>query len=90
MQYGKSRTSKLTIVSDNPVSMSSSVHGANLDAVGFNINFIFARRPELAMEIMRLADQARGLSTEDPTVPGIELLEAEARQRLQQVFERKR
>jgi hypothetical protein len=90
MQYGTSQTSKLAIVSDKPVGMSSSVHGANLDAVGFNMSFIMVRQPQLAAEIMAAFRQTMELSVDDPKVPHADNQMDEARQQLQQTFKRQR
>ncbi|HVV12454.1 hypothetical protein [Amycolatopsis sp.] len=78
MQYGKTRVSKLAMRSDSPTGVSSSVHGANVDAVGFNIAFIAARRPQLAVEIVRLWRAARELSADTPLAPDEDALSAEA------------
>jgi hypothetical protein len=53
MQYGRT-TTKLNVRSDFPTAASSVLHGANLPAQGFNLIFIAERRPQLAIEIMRL------------------------------------
>lgn len=67
MQYGK--VTKLAMREDMPTSITSSQHGANLDAVGFNITFILERRPKLAIEVLKLYDQVRQLRQDDPMAP---------------------
>ena len=62
-------TTKVTIREDKPVALASSAKGANLTAVGFNIEFLIRRRPSLAIEIARLFDQARQLHEDDPQAP---------------------
>lgn len=89
MQYGKYKSSKLTIVSGKSVSVSSSMYGANLDAVGFNLTLIAERRPKLAVEIMKLCREASAILPEDPQAPDEDFLAAEAQRQLQQVFARK-
>lgn len=41
------KSTKLNIREDRPTALSSSAHGSNLDAVGFNILFLAARNPSL-------------------------------------------
>jgi hypothetical protein len=62
-------TTKLQIREDRPTGLSSVVHGSNLDAMGFNIAFIALRNPKLAIEIMRLYDEAHKLQSDDPKAP---------------------
>lgn len=67
MRYAK--VTKLAMREDMSTSITSSQHGANLDTVGFNITFILERRPKLAIEILKLYDQARQLRQGDPFAP---------------------
>jgi hypothetical protein len=67
MQYGK--VTKIAIREDMPTSITSSQHGANLDTVGFNIRFILERKPNLAVEVFKLYDQAHQLQPGDPMAP---------------------
>lgn len=62
-------TTKLQIREDRPTALSSVVHGSNLDAIGFNIAFIALRNPKLAVEIMRLYNEAHKLQDNDPRAP---------------------
>ena len=62
-------TTKLKIREDRPTALSSVIHGSNLDAIGFNIAFIALRNPKLALEIMRLYDEAHKLQASDPKAP---------------------
>lgn len=50
---------RITIKSDNPIAISSSAHGANINALGFNIDLIASKNPKLAIEIMSLYDRAK-------------------------------
>ena len=61
MQYAKS--TKITLHSDSPMAVSSSMYGANLNTVGFNIDFIGARDVNLVTEILKLLDEARKLQS---------------------------
>ncbi|MGH3494047.1 MAG: hypothetical protein ACRDRL_28500 [Sciscionella sp.] len=87
MRYEKEKVSKLTIRSDFPTSVSSRVHGANLNAIGFNMAFIAKRRPQLAVELMRLCREAGDLSAETPVAPDEDYLGAMAEMR--RAFERR-
>lgn len=87
MQYEKAKTSKLNIRSDLPTSISSSWHGANVDALGFNLGFIAERRPQLAVELLHLWHEARGLSLDTPVAPDEDQQVAMAE--LQRLFEQR-
>ncbi|HSX06836.1 MAG TPA: hypothetical protein VLG92_03885 [Candidatus Saccharimonadia bacterium] len=63
------KTTKLSIQSDRPTALSSSIHDANIDALGFNILYIAARNPKLAVEIMRLYTAAHKIQEDDPKAP---------------------
>jgi hypothetical protein len=64
-----SKTTKLTIRADRPTALASSAHGSNLDAIGFNVAFLAARSPKLAVEIMRLYADAHAVQASDPSAP---------------------
>ena len=63
------KATKLNIRSDSPTALSSSIHDANIDALGFNILYIAARNPKLAVEIMRLYAEAHKIQDDDPKAP---------------------
>lgn len=63
------KSTKLTIREDRPTAISSSAHGSNLDAIGFNIAFLAARNPKLAIEAMKLYALARQVQADDPAAP---------------------
>lgn len=63
------KSTKLNIREDRPTALSSSVYGSNVDAVGFNLLFIAARNPKLAIEIMKLYAQAHQVQENDPPAP---------------------
>lgn len=87
MQYERPQVSKLTIRSDFPTGISSSVYGANIDAVGFNIGFIAERQPQLAVDLVRLWQEARELTSDMPAAAEEDQLAAQSR--LQQLFARR-
>lgn len=90
MQYEKSHVTKVSVRSDMPTSISSSQHGANLNAVAFNLDFIALRRPQLAVELLRLHREARDLTDETPLAPDEDFLAADERlqAQLRQNFKR--
>ena len=63
------KSTKLTIREDRPTAISSTAHAANLNALGFNIPFIAARNPKLAIEIMKLYALAHKIQDSDPQAP---------------------
>ena len=60
------KTTKLQIREDRPTAISSSATGSNLDAIGFNIAFIAAKNPKLAVDILRLYAEAHDIQESDP------------------------
>lgn len=60
---------RITIKSDSPIAISSSAIGANINALGFNIDFIAAKNPNLAIAIMSLYEQAKNIHSDDPVQP---------------------
>jgi hypothetical protein len=63
------KSTKLSIHEDRPTGLASSAHGSNVNAMGFNLLFIAARNPKLAIEIMKLYTEARKLQENDPSAP---------------------
>jgi hypothetical protein len=63
------KSTKLSIREDRPTGLASSAHGSNVNALGFNLLFIAARNPKLAIEIMKLYAEARKLQENDPSAP---------------------
>ncbi len=57
---------RITIKSDSPVAISSSALGANINALGFNIDLILRKNPNLAIEIMSLYEKAKNTHADDP------------------------
>jgi len=65
----KMSDTKLNIREDKATAISSSLYGANINAIGFNILFIAQRNPKLAVEILRLFDEAKKIKENDPSAP---------------------
>jgi hypothetical protein len=63
------KSTKLNIREDRPTALSSSVRGSNVDAVGFNLLFIAAHNPKLAVEILKLYAKAHEIQEDDPKAP---------------------
>lgn len=63
------KSTKLTIRDDRPTAISSSAHGANIDALGFNLTFLSTRNPKLAVEILKLYALAHQVQEDDPKAP---------------------
>jgi hypothetical protein len=63
------KSTKLSIREDRPTGISSSAHGSNLDAVGFNLAFLAAHNPKLAIEVLKLYSLASKVSESDPDAP---------------------
>ena len=61
--------SRLTIKSGNPTALTSSAMGANVNALAFNIDLIARKNPNLAIEIMKLYEQAKNIHPDDPAKP---------------------
>lgn len=67
------KSTKLSIREDRSTAISSSVHGSNVDALGFNITFLAARNLKLAVELMKLYVQAQQVKEDDPIAPDEDL-----------------
>lgn len=59
----------ITIKKDKPTGISSTIHGSNINAIGFNIDFIATKNPNLAVSIMGLYKQADSIRVEDNSMP---------------------
>lgn len=58
------------LIKDNaPTGVTSTAYDANVDAVGFNINFILSKNPTLALAIMKLYKEAHAITPDDPSHP---------------------
>jgi hypothetical protein len=49
-----------------------------MNAIGFNMEFIAKRRPQLAVELLRLKKEADKLTESDPLAPDEDFLAAQA------------
>lgn len=78
MQYETPQRTKLTLQADRPTAIASSHHGANIDAIGFNISFIAQRRPRLAVALIDLLREASQLDADAPLAADKDFLAAEA------------
>lgn len=63
------KSTKLNIREDRPTALASSAFGSNVDAIGFNLLFLAARNPKLAVEILKLYARARQVQAGDPPAP---------------------
>ena len=64
-----SKTSQVRVNDDSPTGISSKVHGANIDALAFNISLIASKNPALALKILELYNEAHEISPDDPPHP---------------------
>ncbi len=87
MQYGK--TTKLTMKADKATGISSSLHGSNLDALGFNISFILSRKPKLAVKIIKMYDEAIKIDNGSGNVPDedFNIANKELKKTIEKVFD---
>jgi hypothetical protein len=60
------KITQLKIRADRPTAIASSAHGSSLDAIGFNIAFLAARNPMLAVEAMKLYELAHLIKEDYP------------------------
>ena len=60
---------RISIKSDSPTATSSSALGANINALGFNIDLIASKNPNLAIAIMSLYEQAKSIHSDDSVQP---------------------
>ena len=54
---------------DKPTGIASSAHGSNLEAIAFNISLIAPKMPLMAIQIMKLYDEASSIQIDDPNAP---------------------
>ena len=59
----------ITIKNNKPTGISSTIYGSNINAIGFNIDFIATKNPNLAISIMGLYKQADSIRVEDDSMP---------------------
>lgn len=59
----------LRISSGKATGLSSRAYGANIDALGFNIDLIASKRPTKAVEIIDLYNEVKDITPDTPTQP---------------------
>jgi hypothetical protein len=64
-----SKKANVTIHSDKAVGLSSRMHGANVDAIAFNIDLIAQKNPTKAVEILELYKAVRDITPDTPAHP---------------------
>jgi hypothetical protein len=63
------KSTKLNVRDDRPTAITSSAHGSNIDAIGFNVAFLAARNPKLALSILKLYEEAHSIQASDEQAP---------------------
>jgi hypothetical protein len=67
------KSTKLNIRENRPTAISSRAGGSNLEAIGFNLNFLALRNPKLALEVLKLYSNAHDVKEDDPNAHGEDL-----------------
>jgi len=57
----KPKITKIGLREDRATGLTSSIYGANLDCIAFNISYISTRKPQLAEKILSAYEEAREL-----------------------------
>lgn len=57
----REKRTKITVYEDMPTSVSSSLYGANLDCIAFNVGYIARRSPDLAKQLVELYEKCKKL-----------------------------
>lgn len=60
---------EVSVRDDKATGIASRVHGANIDAVAFNIDLIAAKRPTKAVEVLDLYNELKDISLDTPIAP---------------------
>jgi len=66
MTNSDSESTRLNIRKDRPTAISSRIYGTVVDALAFNIDFIALKNPKLAVELLRLYEEAHKIKNTDP------------------------
>lgn len=64
-----SQKSNLSISTDKATGISGRAYGANIDAVGFNLDLIASKRPAKAVEILDLYSELKDITPDTPAQP---------------------
>lgn len=59
----------LSISANKATGVSSRAYGANIDAVGFNLDLIASKRPTKAVEILDLYNELKSMTLDTPPQP---------------------
>lgn len=63
------KTTNLSVRDDRPSTISSRAQGANINAVGFNLDLIAIHKPKSATELVRLYNEVHDIKATDPKAP---------------------
>lgn len=63
------KKTEVNVRDDKATGIASRVHGANIDAVAFNIDLIAAKRPTKAVEVLDLYNELKNITPDTPVVP---------------------
>lgn len=69
MEEDPSKKTEIVVKTEKATGVSSRVHGANIDAVAFNIEFIASKNPALAVAVLKLYKEAAAIQEDDPQHP---------------------
>lgn len=64
-----SKKTEIGIREDKATGVASRVHGANIDAVAFNLDLIAAKRPTKAVEVLDLYNELKDITPDTPAQP---------------------
>lgn len=63
------KTTQLQIRDDRPTAISSAAFGANLNALGFNVDLVARKNPKLGVKLLDDYSDAHGIKESDPDAP---------------------
>jgi hypothetical protein len=65
----KPKMSQIKVREDRPTGIASSAHGANVNALAFNLDLIGSKDPKLAAQVLKDYKEAHAISPNDPPHP---------------------
>lgn len=65
-----SKKTDVGVRADKATGVASRVHGANIDAVAFNVDLIAAKKPTKAIEVLNLYRELKDITPDTPAQPG--------------------